>query len=477
MTKIKIEYPHKVYNYGPDFGRVACEAGFPWGILLRPTDGTGKTSWAGCDGVLSDTGTGTSNVQKYMQDHHWDLELGVTDWMMSQYPTELASKGAGNTQMDRFKSYYVDRLNALGIKWWIGAELIMDNQSVFNYQSQPSAYEARYGQAMAFCEALPGFQGYIIENMYENGLLWLHPRPGCVSQRSWDGFGGYYTNFPPTDHSGVNVLRYTDASGKEQVHTALQHIGLLDELVVEFAFDAQTYEAWLNYIATVRDALPDLPIMVNVDMLCIGTKWSGTPLAGTPTDTAGADVGYWLQPQGSGYPNRCEAEKTACVQKLTAVKDKRGIPYDGINYCFFHSAYPYDKQYPDIQFFLEFADQYIDVPGLVRQADGGDIITTYLPSTSNEVSFTVTEAAVATQLVITLNPATATAPGTTLISGTLKTVAGVAVANALIQLQRNGTDVTGKTATTSATGTFSISMTEPVVGTYLYKTTYAGGTS
>jgi len=64
------------------------------------------------------------------------------------------------------------------------------------------------------------------------------------------------------------------------------------------------------------------------------------------------------------------------------------------------------------------------------------------------------------------------------VNGTLKTTDGTPVVGATIQLQENvsGTwaNVTGKTATTTATGAYRISMSEPIVGTYQYRTTFDG---
>jgi hypothetical protein len=64
------------------------------------------------------------------------------------------------------------------------------------------------------------------------------------------------------------------------------------------------------------------------------------------------------------------------------------------------------------------------------------------------------------------------------LSGTLKTTDGTPIVGATIQLQKNvsgvWTNVSGKTNTTTSTGAYSISTTEPTVGTYQYQTVYAG---
>jgi outer membrane protein assembly factor BamB len=67
------------------------------------------------------------------------------------------------------------------------------------------------------------------------------------------------------------------------------------------------------------------------------------------------------------------------------------------------------------------------------------------------------------------------------INGTLNTTGGTAISGATIQLQKNvsGTwaNVTGKTNTTTSTGAYRISTSEPAVGTYQYRTIYAGNAS
>jgi hypothetical protein len=112
---------------------------------------------------------------------------------------------------------------------------------------------------------------------------------------------------------------------------------------------------------------------------------------------------------------------------------------------------------------------------------GGDIIPTYLASNSNEVSVVVTEAAIATQLTAVASPMSALVNGAFTISGVLSTTAGAGIANQAVLLQRSSSgvwsDVSGKTATTTATGTYSISMSEAAAGTFLYRTRYAGGSA
>jgi hypothetical protein len=89
------------------------------------------------------------------------------------------------------------------------------------------------------------------------------------------------------------------------------------------------------------------------------------------------------------------------------------------------------------------------------------------PSTAHKIS---------AQLSATAAPTVVARPIT--ISGTLTTAGGPPITFARIQLQKNvggiWTNVTGKTATTTTTGRYSISTSEPIWGIYKYRTTYAG---
>jgi hypothetical protein len=64
------------------------------------------------------------------------------------------------------------------------------------------------------------------------------------------------------------------------------------------------------------------------------------------------------------------------------------------------------------------------------------------------------------------------------VSGTLNTTDGVPVVGANVQLQKNVSgawqDVTGKKNTTTTTGAYRISTSEPLAGIYQYRTTYGG---
>jgi outer membrane protein assembly factor BamB len=86
--------------------------------------------------------------------------------------------------------------------------------------------------------------------------------------------------------------------------------------------------------------------------------------------------------------------------------------------------------------------------------------------------------AIGNELVLTASAPSAVAINKPLIlDGTLNAT-GTPFAGATIQLQKNAsgtwTNVSGKTATTSTTGAYSIRTSETAVGTYEYRTTYAG---
>jgi hypothetical protein len=488
-----VTYPQKKLNYGQVFGRVSCE---PWsqtgawgyGIKFLPTDGSGRLTITNCDGTTVSYPTGTSNQLKYLKDNNWGISLGITQYTMYQYPEELKTLGAGHTQMDEFKRFYMDYCEAHGIKYWLEIAEIMNDQSrAWTYRTPPTdmswytpptglatSYEARIGSAIDFMEqnAGPNFQGYTFEQCFENGLKWLRSKTKyAISQKNWDGF---YNNL--TDDRQHNVLMSTNPDGSDVVPmvTPLQHIGELDELIIEIYMPEEAYfvDRWINLLPRLLALYPNLPIVLNIDQLCIDTGWTGgTPPVGSPTET-GTDHAYWA-PAGVGQPsNRCATEKQYAINRINKLRNALGKPFDGMCYNFLWSAFPQSgASRPDVTWFLQWADQNVG-PLLIT---GGDITTTYTGSISNAVSVPVTEAAVATQLTA-VAPASATMGIAFTITGVLKTTAGVVIPNQLIQLQKAGVNVVGKTATTNASGGYSISVTETTVGTHTYNTVYAGGT-
>jgi 5-hydroxyisourate hydrolase-like protein (transthyretin family) len=97
-------------------------------------------------------------------------------------------------------------------------------------------------------------------------------------------------------------------------------------------------------------------------------------------------------------------------------------------------------------------------------------------ATSNVVNMTVDK--ITTQLSAVASPTTVTVNAPFTINGTLNTTSGIGIANATVQLQwysgGTWTNATGETNNTTSTGTYSISTSGPAVGTYQYKTIYAG---
>lgn len=83
---------------------------------------------------------------------------------------------------------------------------------------------------------------------------------------------------------------------------------------------------------------------------------------------------------------------------------------------------------------------------------------------------------VATTLTCT-SPATGTVGTAISITGKLtRNDTGAGVAGQTIQLQVNGADAAGKTATTAADGSYTISFTETVIRTDGFDVTFAGAT-
>jgi hypothetical protein len=361
-------YPFKRLWYSSIFGGVKCEPNGPqYGQRVIPTDGSGTTTWYSCAGVPSVVSTGTSNQQGYLVTNGYHIVFHISAYMAKNYTKELSTRGAGNTEMDLFKKTYVDLANKLGLKWWADISDIMSSQDILTYQTPgydspyytpasgiASSYEALFGPAFDFIEhnCSTGFQGYVFENAYQNGVQWLHDRtPYCVSEEDWSAFGGWFTNFPETDNRGVNLLRGTKSDGTEFVATPLQRIGLLDELSVEI-YRPTFYTAWSNYLPTVTAAYPNLPIVINVDQVCADMQWAN----GAPLET-GRDSGWWA-PAGVGEPNhRCAAEEAAAIQQITSIYNILGKPFSGMNCQFYHAVYPVNgPTYPDITWFLQWAD-------------------------------------------------------------------------------------------------------------------------
>ena len=112
-------------------------------------------------------------------------------------------------------------------------------------------------------------------------------------------------------------------------------------------------------------------------------------------------------------------------------------------------------------------------------------MTVYESSISNEVSVSVEEAPIApiaTQLTAVVDAASVIVEAPFEISGVLSSaVDATGITGQLIQLQLEGSDgtfvdVDGMTATTDEVGAYSISLSEPTAGTYVFQAVYAGAT-
>ena len=381
--KTGVAHPNKRLNYGQHFGRVSCEPGWTSGIKFLPTDGSGNTTFYDCNGTVVKYPTGTSNQLQYMIENGWGLELCPTAYMLYSYPKELATLGAGHTQMDDFKNTYVALMDKYGIKWWLELSYVMNAQSMLTYQTpgydsvhytptsgKATSYESSFGAALDFIEhnCSTNFQGYTFEQSYTNGLMWLHNRTNySVSEKNWDGWKDN------KDYHGVNVLMGTNSNGTDisPMPTPLQRVGLLDELIVEI-FNQEMFDNWSTFLPQVRAAYPDLPIVLNVDQVCAGEKWS----SGAPVES-GTDLGWWA-PQGAGEPNnRCYTEQLGALQRIHRLYEINGEPFDGMIYNFMWSAFPEGgSSVPDVTWFLQWADTLhvsspVQTPQVKVSVDGG----------------------------------------------------------------------------------------------------------
>jgi hypothetical protein len=355
-------YPNKRLQY-PVFGRVSCEPGWQYGVKFLPTNGSGSITFYDCSGKAINYPTGTSNQLQYLIENGWGVILVPTAYMLVSYPKELASFGAGHTQMDDFKNTYVALMDKHKIKWWLDLSDVMANESLLTYRTpgynsvhytptsgMVASYESAFGPALDFVEhnCSTNFQGYSFEQAYTNGVTWLHNRTQyLVSEKDWSGWRD------DIDSRGVNVLMGTNPDGTDisPMPTPLQRVGLLDELIVEI-FKQQFFTDWSAFLPQVRAAYPNLPIILNVDQVCANEKWSN----GAPYEN-GADLGWWA-PQGSGEPNnRCYAEQQGALNRINRLYEINGKPFDGIIYNFLWSAFPDGgPSVPDIIWFLRWAD-------------------------------------------------------------------------------------------------------------------------
>ena len=97
--------------------------------------------------------------------------------MLYSYPKELATLGAGHTQMDDFKNTYVALMDKYNMKWWLELSDVMNAQSMLTYQTpgydsvyytptsgMATSYESSFGAALDFIEhnCSTNFQGLFI---------------------------------------------------------------------------------------------------------------------------------------------------------------------------------------------------------------------------------------------------------------------------------------------------------------------------
>jgi hypothetical protein len=376
-------YPYKLLNYGPSFGRVSCEPGWTYGTQFLPTDGSGSYTSVDCSGNTTTVPTGTSNQLAYMTNNSWGVVLTPTAQMIESYPRELATLGPGHTEMDTFKNVYVSYMDQHHIKWRLGIDLVIDDESVLTYQTpgynsthytpasgMATSYESEFGPAFDFIEhnCSANFQGYMFEQAYSNGVVWLHNRTHySVSEKDWSGWHN------DTDSRGVNFLMGTNHNGTDisPMPTPLQRVGLLNEVVTEI-YNQTFFNDWATFLPQVRAAYPNLPIILNVDQVCANEAWKN----GAPVES-GNDSGWWA-PQGAGEPNdRCYTEELGALQRIYRLEEINGKPFDGIIYNFVDPAYPEGGEgVPDITWFLQFADTLyvtnpVQTPQIQVSVDGG----------------------------------------------------------------------------------------------------------
>ena len=362
VTKIKIRYPNKRLNYSV-FGIVACCDDWPWDHHWLPTDGSGTSTCQDCSGNVFTYDTGTSDELHYMIDNNWGFEFGLMEHSFLVYPTELATLGAGHTQMDEFKRVYIDGLTDLyGIPWWIENGGMMapasatyqtpgtDNVHYTPGSGMISSYETAYGAAIDFLESNCGtnFQGYSFESGWTNAVKWLSQRTRyCVSEKDWSFFTGNTLN-------GVNELMGTNTDGTDisPMPTPLQRIGLLDELIVEI-FSPMMFTTWNVELPTVKSAYPNLPIVFNVDEVCRGMQWNDT--TDQENDSPEWADNWWAQ-WGVGQPgHRCFAERRHALQQINWLSEQYG-PFDGMIYNMVSPCAPINVGLPDLTWHLQWCD-------------------------------------------------------------------------------------------------------------------------
>ena len=371
MTRKLPTYPHKRCTFGETWGRTSCEPNFSTLICEVPTNGSGRCACRDCNGTLESHPSLTSNAIAYMQTHNWGIELLPTTYMFEQYPAELATKGAGNTAMDLFKTIYIDGItDKYNIPWWLNMSAFMANWSEFTYQTpcytssfykpatgmQPS-YDAAYGKALTFIlnNCAKNLQGIEVESIYTNGLTWLREATNVsISQKYWN------TGFNDWDSHYVPILNGTDQTTGKDLNpqpTAMQHLALLDELVMEVYINVTKqpfFDSWVNGLPAIKAAYPNLPVVMNADCICAWSQWDWTNNVEIET---GTDNGWWA-PQGAGEPSsRCYTERLGALQMINRLRELNGGAFSAVCWNGYRALYPYSGQsYPDLSWHLDFVE-------------------------------------------------------------------------------------------------------------------------
>ena len=256
---------------------------------------------------------------------------------------------------------------------------------------------------------------------------------GATIQLQWYS-GGMWTNV-------TGETNNTTSSGTYSISTSGPAVGTYQYQTI-YAGSGTTYANATSPVVTVQVVIPTtLTAVANVTTVAANTPFTinGTLSFTSGTGIAGATI--QLQKNVSG----------TWTNVATNVTDTNG------NYSFSNSesaggAYYYRTTYA--------GDPFIGA------------------ATSPIVTVTVGTVLIPTQLTAATNLTTVVVNVPFTINGTLNTTSGVGIANATIQLQKNvsgtWTNVAGNINTTTVTGAYRISTSEPTASTYQYRTTYAG---
>jgi C1A family cysteine protease len=186
-------------------------------------------------------------------------------------------------------------------------------------------------------------------------------------------------------------------------------------------------------------------------------------ISGTASANAGyAYAGYYTESLNTTVP-LTKGEKFAVVVKFTTPGDNDPVPVQ-------YKESGYDDNAPN----AIAGQSFYSLDGTTWQ----DLAVAYGAANAYVANIHAFESPPSITLTATASPTTVTVKQIFTINGTLTGTNGTPIIGATIQLQKNvsGTwkNVTGKTDTTTSTGAYRISTSEPTVGTYQYRTVYAG---